>query len=113
MKNLQSDEEFKKLITALSEQISTFENHIWELALSDKHAEEDIALDVNIAITATRPIVGNYFRGILEGLMGRLMIKMHGDKSPPRTTQEGLEKHFTEALQLLSTSTPALEGCGT
>ena len=108
VKSLQSDEEFKKLITALLEQISACEDHIWELALSEELAEEEVALHVNLALTATRPMVGNYFGGILDGLVGRLGIKIHGDGSPPSSTQEGLEKHFTKVLQLSSASTPAL-----
>ena len=60
VKSLQSDEEFKKLITSLSEQISAFKDHVWELALSEELAEEEIALCVNLALTATQPVVGNW-----------------------------------------------------
>ena len=77
VKSLQSNEEFKKLITSLSEWISAFEDHVWELALSEELAEEEVALHVNLALTATRPMVGNYFSGVLEGLIGRLGIKVH------------------------------------
>ena len=72
VKSLQSNEEFKKLIISLSEQISAFKDRVWELALSEELAEEEVALRVNLALTATRPLVGNYFSGVLEGLMGRL-----------------------------------------
>ena len=51
--SLKSDEEFKQLITSLSEQISAFEDLIWELALSEELAEEEVALCVNLALTAT------------------------------------------------------------
>ena len=44
VKSLQSDEEFRKLITSLSEQISAFEDHIWELALSEELADEEVVL---------------------------------------------------------------------
>ena len=54
---------------------------------------------MNLALTATRPVVGNYFNGVLEGLMGSLGIKVHEDKDPPRSTQEGLERHLAEELQ--------------
>ena len=111
VKSLQSNEEFKKLITSLSEQISAFEDCIWELALSEELAEEEVALHVNLALTATRPMVGNYFSGVLEGLIGRLGIKVHEDKNPPRSTQEGLEQHLTEELRRSSASASSLEGC--
>ena len=45
-KSLQTDEELKKLLTALSKPISAFEDHIWELALSKELAEEEVALHV-------------------------------------------------------------------
>ena len=112
VKSLQSNEKFRKLITALSEQISAFENCIWELALSEELAEEEVALCVNLALTVMRPMMGNYFGGILEDLIGRLGIKICGDGSPPRSTQEGLEKCFAKVLRLLSTLSPALDGCG-
>ena len=70
VKSLQSDEEFKKFIISLSEWISAFEDCIWELALSEELAEEEVALRVNLALTATRPVVGNYFSKVLEGLGG-------------------------------------------
>ena len=98
MKSLQSDEEFKKFITSLLERISAFEDCVWELALSEELAEEEVALRVNLALTATRPVVGNYFSGVLEGLIGRLGIKVHEDENPPCSTQEGLEQCLTEEL---------------
>ena len=110
-KSLQTDEELKKLLTALSKWISAFEDHIWELALSKELAEEEVALRVNLALTATRPIIGNYFNGVLEGLVGSLGIKIHEDEDPPRSTQEGLEKRLAEELEQLSVSAPSLEGC--
>ena len=45
--------ELKKLVTALSKQIAAFEDHIWELALSKELAEEEVALCVNLTLTAT------------------------------------------------------------
>ena len=98
VKSLQSDKEFKKLITYLSEWISAFEDCVWELALSEELAEEEVALCVNLALTATRPVVGNYFSGVLEGLVGRLGIKIHEDENPPCSTQEGLEQCLAEEV---------------
>ena len=99
VKSLQTNEELKKLVTALSRRISAFEDHIWELALSRELAEEEVALHVNLALTTTRPIIGNYFNGVLEGLMGSLGIKVHKDEVPPCSTKEGLERHLAEELQ--------------
>ena len=92
VKSLQTNEELKKLVTALSKRISAFEDPVWELALSKELAEEEVALRVNLALTTTRPIIGNYFNGVLEGLMGGLGIKVHKDEDPPCSTQEGLER---------------------
>ena len=99
VKSLQTKEELRKLVTALSKQISAFKDHVWELALSKELAKEEVALCVNLALTATRPIIGNYFNGVLEGLMGSLGIKVHKDEDPPCSTQEGLERHLAEELQ--------------
>ena len=111
VKSLQTDEELKKLLAALSKQISAFKDHVWELALSKELAEEEVALRVNLALTATRPVIGNYFNGVLEGLVGSLGIKIHEDEDPPRSTQEGLEKRLAKELQQMSVSAPSLEGC--
>ena len=86
VKSLQTDEELKKLLTALSKWISAFEDHIWNLALSKELAKEEVALRVNLALTATRPIIRNYFNRVLEGLMGSLGIKIHEDEDPPHST---------------------------
>ena len=111
IKSLQTDEELKKLLTAFSKRISAFEDHVWELALSKELAGEEVALHMNLALTATRPIIGNYFNGVLEGLVGSLGIKIHEDEDPPRSTQEGLEKRLAEEFQQMSVSAPSLEGC--
>ena len=99
VKSLQTNEELKKLVTTLSRRISAFEDHVWELALCEELAEEEVALSVNLALTTTRPVVGNYFNRVLEGLMGSLGIKVHWDEDPPRSTQEGLERRLAEELQ--------------
>ena len=99
VKGLQTNEELKKLVTALSRQISAFEDHVCELALSKELAEEEVALHVNLALTTTRPIIGNYFNGVLEGLVGSLGIKVHAEEDPPHSTQEGLERHLAKELQ--------------
>ena len=111
VKSLQTNEELKKLVTVLSKSISAFEDHVWELALSKELAEEEVALCVNLALTATRPIIGNYFNRVLEGLVGSLGIKVYEDEDPPHSTQEGLERCLAEELQQTSASTPSLEGC--
>ena len=99
VKSLQTNEELRKLDTALSKWISAFEDHVWELALSRELAEEEVALHVNLALTASRPVIGNHFNGVLECLMGSLGIKVHKDEDPPCSTQEGLERRLAEELQ--------------
>ena len=99
VKSLQTNEELKKLVTALSKRISAFKDHIWELALSKELAKEEVALHVNLALTTTRPVIGNYFNGVLEGLVGSLWIKVHVDEDPPHSTQEGLERCLAQELQ--------------
>ena len=74
-------------------------DHVWELSLSKELAEEEVALHVNLALPTTIPIIGNYFNGVLEGLVGSLGIKVHVDEDPPCSTQEGLERHLAEELQ--------------
>ena len=59
---------------------------------------------------ATRPVIGNYFNGVLEGLVGSLGIKIHEDEDPPHSTQEGLERCLAEELEQLSMPAPSLEG---
>ena len=66
---------------------------------------------MNLALMATRPITGNYFNGVLEGLVRSLGIKIHEDEDPPCSTQEGLEKCLAEEFQQMSVSAPLLEGC--
>ena len=110
VQSLQTDEELKKLLTTLSKWISAFEDHVWDLALSKELAEEEVALHVNLALMATRPVIGNYFNGVLEGHVGSLGIKIHEDEDPPRSPQEGLERCLAEELEQLSVSAPSLEG---
>ena len=106
VKSLQTKE-----VAVLSRWISAFKDCIWELALSEELAEEEVALHVNLALTTTRPIIGNYFNGVLEGLVGSLGIKVHEDEDPPCSTQEGLERCLAKELQRSSVSAPSLKCC--
>ena len=110
VKSLQTNEKLKKLLTALSKWTLAFEDYVWDLALSKESAEEEVALPVNLALMATRPIIGNYFNGVLEGLVGNLGIKIHEDEDPPHSTQEGLERRLAKELEQLSISAPSLKG---
>ena len=65
---------------------------------------------MTLALMATRPVIGNYFNGVLEGLVGSLGIKIHEDEDPPCSTQEGLERRLAKELEQLSVSAPSLEG---
>ena len=66
---------------------------------------------MNLALTATRPVLGNYFNQVLEGLVGSLGIKVYADEDPPHSTQEGLERCLAKELQQTLASTPLLKGC--
>ena len=64
---------------------------------------------MNLALTAARPIIGNYFNRVLEGLVGSLGIKIQEDEDPPCSTQQGLERRLAEELEQLSVSAPSLK----
>ena len=59
---------------------------------------------VNAALSAVKPMVTNYFRGILEGLVGCLSLTPPPGERTARSTQDGVERHVAAALQKYSLS---------
>ena len=90
--SLKSNEEFKEMVTALSERLSNHSRQVWDVVLSSEMNDPRVGLRVNAALSAIEPMVANYFGGILEGLMGSLSLSPSSGEGPARSTQEGVER---------------------
>ena len=49
-------------------------------------------------MAANRPLEGNFFPGLLEGLLGRLGIAAPGESKPPMSSQEGAGCFWSSAV---------------
>ena len=97
--SLKSNEEFKEMVTALSERLSNHSRQVWDVVLSSEMNDPRVGLRVNAALSAIQPMVANYFGGVLEGLMGSLSLSPSNGEGPARSTQEGVERRVAVALQ--------------
>ena len=97
--SLKSNEEFEGMVTALSERLSNHARQVWDVVLSLEMNDPRVSLRVNAALSSIQPMVANYFRGVLEGLIGSLSLSPPSGEGPARSTQEGVERRVAVALQ--------------
>ena len=97
--NRKSNEEFKEMVTALSERLSNHARQVWDVVLSPNMNDPRVGLRVNAALSAIQPMVANYFGGVLEGLIESLSLSPSSGEGPAQSTQEGVERRVAVALQ--------------
>ena len=97
--SLKSNEELEEMVAALSERLSNHSRQVWDVVLSSEMNDPRVGMRVNAALSAIRPMVANYFGGVLEGLMGSLSLSPPNGEGLARSTQEGVERRVAVALQ--------------
>ena len=73
LQELSSQTESRELIGALSQKLANHASRVQELVQVPELTEEAVSLRVIIGLGAHQPLEANFFRGILEGLLGDLV----------------------------------------
>ena len=104
---MESTEELQELSVALSEWLGNHQRQVWNVVMGPEMADPRVISWVNAALAAVQPMVNNYFRGILGGLMGFLSLTASPGEETAHSTQEGVERRVAEALnKCIPTTTP-------
>ena len=89
LEELHSQTDMKNLIDNLSQRIVAHQSRVCQLIFGEPMGNIEVLLQVILGVAVDQPVESNFFPSILEGLLGRLGIAAHGEKSPPTSAKEG------------------------
>ena len=84
-----SQSDTRSLINSLSQRIAAHQSRVHQIVYKEPLKHIEIILWVLLGLPADQPLEGNFFSGILEGLLGRLDIAVPGQKNPLTLSRGG------------------------
>ena len=79
---LRSQSDMRNLIDSLSQGIAAHQSRVHQIVYKEPLKHIEVILWVLLGLAADQTLVGNFFSGILEGLLGRLGIAAPGQENP-------------------------------
>ena len=89
LSQLHAQKELKNLLANLSNSLAAHQSRVHPIADSDALKNIEVSQQVIVEMSADQPLEGNFFPGILEGLLGSLGINASGGENPPTSSNEG------------------------
>ena len=86
---LHSQSDTRNLIDSLSQRIAAHQSRVHQIMYKEPLKHIEVILQVLLGLAADQPLEGNFFSGILEGLLGRLGIAAPGQENPPTSSKGG------------------------
>ena len=99
LEELRSQQGTKNLIRELSSRITDHRGRVRQLLCSEPLWHPEVALLVMVGLAADRPLESNFLPGLLEGLLGSLVIAAPGEGNPPTSSHEGAGHAWSTAMQ--------------
>ena len=99
LQEISSQSESQELIGELSQKLTAHTSRAQELVQVPELADGEVSLQVLIGIADHQPLKANFFPGILEGLVGRLVLAPPGVTDPPTSVRAGLSCHWAATLR--------------
>ena len=81
--NLRFQSDTRNLIDSLSQRITAHQSRLCQIMYKEPLKHIEVILWVLLGLAADQRLEGNFFSGILEGLLGRLGIAAPGQENPP------------------------------
>ena len=98
LEELHSQTDMKNLIDDLSQRIAAHQSRACQIVYGKPMENIEVLLQVILGVAVDQPVESNFFPGILEGLLRRLHITVHGEKNPPTSAKEGAARLWASAV---------------
>ena len=95
---LRSQSDTRNLIDSLSQRIAAHQSRVRQIVYKEPLKHIEVILRVLLGLAADQPLEGNFFSGILEGLLGRLGIAAPGQENPPTLSKGGAAQLWASAV---------------
>ena len=95
---LHSQSDMRNLINSLSQRIAAHQSRVCQIVYKEPLKHIEVILGVLLGLAADQPLEGNFFSGILEGLLGRLGIAVPGQENPPTLSKGGAARLWASAV---------------
>ena len=95
---LHSQMDTRNLIESLSQRIAAHQSTVCQIMYKEPLKHIEVILQVLLGLAADQPLEGNFFSGILEGLLGRLGIAAPGEENPPTSSKGGAAQLWALAV---------------
>ena len=90
LEELRSQTDMKNLIDNLSLRVAAHQSRAHQIVLGKPMENTEVLQQVILGVAVDQPVGRIFFPGILEGLLGRLGITVHGEMNPPTSAKEGV-----------------------
>ena len=98
LRELRSQQETKNLIGELSSRITDHQGRVHQLLRNEPLRHPEVIPLILVGLAADRPLKSNFFRGLLEGLLGSLGIAASREDNPPASSCEGAGHAWSTAM---------------
>ena len=98
LRELRSQQETKNLIGELSSRVTDHRGRVCQLLHSEPLRHPEVIPLILVGLAADRPFKSNFFPGLLEGLLGSLVIAAFGEGNPPMSSCEGARHAWSTAI---------------
>ena len=98
LEELRSQSSTRNLIDSLSERTAAHQSRVRQVLCGEPLKHLNIILQVIMGMATDQPVEGNFFSGILEGLLRRLGITPFGETNPPTSSREGAAQRWAAAV---------------
>ena len=98
LEELCSQADMRNLIESLSQRVAAHQSRVHQIVYSELLKHVEVTLWVLMGMAADQPVESNFFRSILEGLLGRLGIAAPREKNPTTSSKEGAAQLWASAV---------------
>ena len=98
LEELRSQTDMKNLMDNLSLRVAAHQSRARQIMFSKPMENIKVLLQVILGVAEDQPVESNLFPSILEGLLGRLSITVHGEMNPPTSAKEGAAQLWASAV---------------
>ena len=99
LRELGSDPKTREVLEEITQTLTSYNRRVWESILAPGMERPGVFNQIMLALFVEQPIEAVLLPGILDGLTGRLSVKLPGVVDQPTSAREGISQRWAAALR--------------